>query len=156
MVRHVTRPCPCMTTSIILKITRVIGMLTPHWIAVSCHGAEGPMTTGYHCAIFPFCGGGKKKRQKNMGILWLATTGIPVKKYYWVLCSWQWYYRQFFFAIIEFPGIGPCVSAELWDRHGVNIATRYREIGDERLFRRPIKRDRLSLFRRCSIRKGFL
>ena len=64
--------------------------------------------------------------------------------------------KAIFFAIIEFPGIGPCVSAELWDRHGVNIATRYREIGDERLFRRPIKRDRLSLFRRCSIRKGFL
>ena len=27
----------------------------------SCHGVEGPMTSGYYCAIFPFCGGGKKK-----------------------------------------------------------------------------------------------
>ena len=26
VVRHVTRPCPCMTTSIIIKITRVISM----------------------------------------------------------------------------------------------------------------------------------
>ena len=29
MVRQVTRPCPCMTTSIIIKITRVIIMWTP-------------------------------------------------------------------------------------------------------------------------------
>ena len=28
MVRHVTRPCPCMTTSIIIKITRVISIWT--------------------------------------------------------------------------------------------------------------------------------
>ena len=62
VVRHVTRACPCMTTSIIIKITRVISMWTPHWITVSCHGVEGPITTGYYCAIFPFCGGGKKKR----------------------------------------------------------------------------------------------
>ena len=46
-VRHVTRPCPCMTTSIIIKITRVISMWTLHWITVSCHGVESPMTTGY-------------------------------------------------------------------------------------------------------------
>ena len=79
MVRHVTRPCLCMTTSIIIKITRVISMWTPHWIAVSCHGAEDPMTTRYYCAIFPFCGGGKKKTQKNKGIYDWATRGIPVK-----------------------------------------------------------------------------
>ena len=29
VVRHVTRPCPCMTTSIIIKITHVISMWTP-------------------------------------------------------------------------------------------------------------------------------
>ena len=55
VVRHVTRPCPCMTTSIIIKITRVISMWTLHWITVGCHGVESPMTTGYYCAIFPFC-----------------------------------------------------------------------------------------------------
>ena len=78
-VRHVTRPCPCMTTSIIIKIARVISMWTPHWITVSCHGVEGPMTSGYYCAIFPFCGGGKKKkrRQKNKGILWLGYHRYP-------------------------------------------------------------------------------
>ena len=79
-----TRPCPCMTTSIIIKIARVISMWTPHWITVSCHGVEGPMTSGYYCAIFPFCGGGKKKRkkrrQKNKGILWLGYHRYPSKK----------------------------------------------------------------------------
>ena len=75
MARHVTRPCPCMTTSIIINITRVISMWTLHWITVGCSGVGSPMTTGYYCAIFPFCGGGKKKkrRQKNNGIL----TGPP-------------------------------------------------------------------------------
>ena len=77
MVRYVTRPCPWTTTSIIIKITRVISMWTPHWITVSCHGVEGPMTTGYYCAIFPFCGGGKKKGQKNKGILWLGYHKYP-------------------------------------------------------------------------------
>ena len=48
--------CPCMTTSIIIKITRVISMRTPHWITVSCHGVEGPMTTGYYL--------------RNLSILW--------------------------------------------------------------------------------------
>ena len=73
MVRHVTQPCPCMTTSIIIKITRVISMWTPRWITVSCQGVEGPMTTEYYCAIFPFCGGGKK----NKGILWLGYHSYP-------------------------------------------------------------------------------
>ena len=63
VVRHVIRPCPCLTTSIIINITRVISMWTPHWITVSCHGVEGPMTTGYYCPIFPFCGGGKKRQK---------------------------------------------------------------------------------------------
>ena len=37
------------------------------------------MTSGYYCAIFPFCGGGKKKRrQKTKAFYDWATTGIPV------------------------------------------------------------------------------
>ena len=85
-----TRPCPCMTTSIIIKIARVISMWTPHWITVSCHGVEGPMTYGYYLEIFPFCGGGKKqkkktkknkkkRRQKNKCILWLGYHRYPSK-----------------------------------------------------------------------------
>ena len=77
VIRHVTRPCLCMTTSIIIKITRVISMWTPHWITVSCHGVEGPMTTGYYCAIFPFCGGKIKDDKKNKGILWLGYHRYP-------------------------------------------------------------------------------
>ena len=64
-----------------IEITRVINMWTPHWITVSCHGVEGPMTTGYYCAIFPFCGGGKKKDdKKNKGILWLGYHRYPSNK----------------------------------------------------------------------------
>ena len=46
----------------------------------SCHGVEGAMTTGYYCAIFPFCGGGKKKKddKKTKAFYDWATTGIPV------------------------------------------------------------------------------
>ena len=38
------------------------------------------MTSGYYCAIFPFCGGGKKKkrRQKTKAFYDWATTGIPI------------------------------------------------------------------------------
>ena len=37
------------------------------------------MTTGYYCAIFPFCGGGKKKDDKKTKAFYdWATTGIPV------------------------------------------------------------------------------
>ena len=36
------------------------------------------MTTGYYCAIFPFCGGGKKKDKKTKAFYDWATTGIPV------------------------------------------------------------------------------
>ena len=43
-----------------------------HWITVSYHGVESPMTTGYYCAIFPFCGGGKKTDDKKKGVLWLG------------------------------------------------------------------------------------
>ena len=54
-------------------------MWTPHWITVSCHGVEGPMTTAYYCAIFSFCGGGKKKDDKKTKASYdWATTGIPV------------------------------------------------------------------------------
>ena len=40
------------------------------------------MTSGYYCAIFPFRGGGKKKKddKKTKAFYDLATTGIPVKK----------------------------------------------------------------------------
>ena len=94
MVHHVTRPCPFMTTSIIIKITRVISMWTPHWITVSCHGVEGPMTTGYYCAIFPFCGGGKKKDDKKTKAFYdWATTGIPVKRQKNKGILWLGYHR---------------------------------------------------------------
>ena len=54
--------------------------LHPHWITVSCHGVQGPMITGYYCAIFPFCGRGKKKMTKNQkGILWLGYHRYPSK-----------------------------------------------------------------------------
>ena len=44
------------------------------------------MTSGYYCAIFPFCGGGKKQKTKNKkkddkktkAFYDWATTGIPV------------------------------------------------------------------------------
>ena len=45
------------------------------------------MTSGYYCAIFPFCGGGKKQKQKKnkkkttkktKAFYDWATTGIPV------------------------------------------------------------------------------
>ena len=39
------------------------------------------MTTGYYCAIFPFCGGRKKKDDKKTKAFYdWATTGIPVTK----------------------------------------------------------------------------
>ena len=38
------------------------------------------LTTGYYCAIFPFCGGGKKRRQKNKGVLWLGYHRYPSRK----------------------------------------------------------------------------
>ena len=77
VVHRVTRPYPCMTTPVIIKITCVISMRTPHWLTVSCHGVEGPMTTGYYCAIFPFCGGKIKDDKKNKGILWLGYHRYP-------------------------------------------------------------------------------
>ena len=41
------------------------------------------MTTEYYCAIFPFCGGGNKKKddKKTKAFYDWATTGIPVKSY---------------------------------------------------------------------------
>ena len=110
MVRHVNRPCPGMTTSIIIKITRVISIWTPQlvWtyiiyihiyhmnITVSCHGVKGPMTTGRYCTIFPFCGGGKKKRPKNKGILWLGYHRYPSNyKRYERFVSVKWVFLQF-------------------------------------------------------------
>ena len=38
------------------------------------------MINGYYCAIFPFCGGEKKKDDKKTKAFYdWATTGIPVK-----------------------------------------------------------------------------
>ena len=83
VVRHVTWPCRCMTTLVVIKITHVISMWTPspHWITVSCHAVESPKTTVYYCAIFLFCGGGKKRKddkKKTKALYDRATTGIPV------------------------------------------------------------------------------
>ena len=40
------------------------------------------MTSGYYCAIFPFCGGGKKKDDKKTKAFYdWATTGFPVIKF---------------------------------------------------------------------------
>ena len=47
------------------------------------------MTSGYYCAIFPFCGGGKKQKnkkkqtkkdKKTKAFYDWATTGIPVMR----------------------------------------------------------------------------
>ena len=39
------------------------------------------MNSGYYCAIFPFYGGGKKKKDKKTKAFYdWATTGIPVKR----------------------------------------------------------------------------
>ena len=52
---------------------------------VGVHCVEGPMTSGLYCAIFPFCGRGKKKKRKKKkgdkktkAFYDWATTGIPV------------------------------------------------------------------------------
>ena len=48
------------------------------------------MTSGYYCAIFPFCGGGKKKDDKKTKAFYdWATTGIPVMNYFNQLISCQ-------------------------------------------------------------------
>ena len=39
------------------------------------------MTSGYYCAIFPFCGGGKKKKTRPCAVS--RVTGIP--GWYWIL-----------------------------------------------------------------------
>ena len=65
-------------------------------ITVSCHGVKGPMTTGCYCTIFPFCGGGKKKRPKNKGILWLGYHRYPSNyKRYERSVSVKWVFLQF-------------------------------------------------------------
>ena len=65
-------------------------------ITVSCHGVKGPMTTGRYCTIFPFCGGGKKKRPKNKGILWLGYHRYPSNyKRYERFVSVKWVFLQF-------------------------------------------------------------
>ena len=58
----------------------------------------------------------------------------------------------------ELPVIGyPCLRKELWDRQGANIASRWKEMYGENLFRR-LKSDfgeRSTLFRPCFIPNGF-
>ena len=46
------------------------------------------MTSGYYRAIFPFCGGGKKKKddKKTKAFYDWATTGIPVIKFTSITC----------------------------------------------------------------------
>ena len=42
------------------------------------------MTYGYYCAIFPFCGGGKKQKKKKTKLDPVSrVTGIP--GWYWIL-----------------------------------------------------------------------
>ena len=95
MIRHVTRPCPNMTTSIIIKITRLISMWTPHWITVSCHGVEGPITTVYYAQFFHFVAEEKKRDdKKNKGILWLGYHRYPSNysnrmTYHWLVSQLQ-------------------------------------------------------------------
>ena len=60
------------------------------------------MTTGYYCAIFPFCGGGKQKTTENKGILWLGYHRYPSK---------YWRQKQFYvakFAILHCGSIEYC------------------------------------------------
>ena len=73
--RHVTRTCPCMTTSIIIKITRdqhvntftligsqlVVMVLRVQW-------PLGTIAQFFHFVVEEK----KKRRQKNKGVLWLG------------------------------------------------------------------------------------
>ena len=99
MIRHVTRPCLCMTASIIIKIKRVISMWTPHWITFSCRGVEGKHAwsacehligsqlvvmvlraqwpLGTIAQFFHFVAEEKNKQKKNTGILWLGYHRYP-------------------------------------------------------------------------------
>ena len=45
------------------------------------------MTTGYYCAIFPFCGGGKKKGDKKTKAFydWATTVTSPVFYEYFII-----------------------------------------------------------------------
>ena len=85
VIRHLTRPCLCMTTSIIIKITCMISMWTPHWITVSCHGVEGPTSDLWVLLRnFSILWRRKKKDDKKTKAFYdWATTGIPVKIKRW-------------------------------------------------------------------------
>ena len=54
--------------------------LYPHWITVSCHGVEGPMTTVLSRNFSILWRGKKKRWQKNKGILWLSYHRYSSKK----------------------------------------------------------------------------
>ena len=77
VIHHVTRPCLCMTTSIIIKITRVISMWTPHWITVSCHGVEAQWPLSTIAQFFHFVAEEKNPQNTKAFYDW-PTTGIPV------------------------------------------------------------------------------
>ena len=77
MVRQVTRPCPCMTTSIIIKITRVIIMWTPSpslddsWLSWCWEPNDHWVLLRNFSILWRRK---KERRQKNKG---LFITGLP-------------------------------------------------------------------------------
>ena len=81
MVRHVTRPCPCMTTSIIINTTHVISMWTP---SSSLDHSQlswrwGPNDHWALLRNFSILWWRKKKTDKKTKAFYdWATTGIPV------------------------------------------------------------------------------
>ena len=74
MVRQVTRPCPCMTTSIIINITHVISMWAPSplldhsWLSW-CWGPNDYWELLRNFSI--------SWRRKNKGVLWLRYHRYP-------------------------------------------------------------------------------
>ena len=82
VVRYVTRPCPCMPTSIIIRITHVISMwntltLIGSQLVVMVLRVKWPL--GTIAQFFHFVAEGKKRRQKNKGVLWLGYHRYPSK-----------------------------------------------------------------------------
>ena len=72
------------------------------------------MTSGYYCAIFPFCGGGKKKKKdkKTKAFYDWATTNIPV-------------IREFYFGFVKFVAYQKGFSINsslLWRNGGLMIS----------------------------------
>ena len=77
--RHVTRTCPCMTTSIIIKITRDQHVntftLIGSQLVVMVLRAQWPL--GTIAQFVHFVEEERKKRQKNKGVLWLGYHRYP-------------------------------------------------------------------------------